>query len=113
MGKKMTMALLGALLAGGLMAPAQAQLVNVHTQYKVVQVDPGHNRLVVESLGQKGNMPQWFVDCNGDTQVSYNGHPISWQQVRAGDVIEVNGGVSWNGHIKGKSITDVGFQAGE
>jgi hypothetical protein len=99
------MLLRGMLLASLVVLPAlpsQAQLVMVHKDFRIVQVDTVHNRLVVAKTDGGGT--QLFVDCNGTTRVFFHGRQVAWQSLMPGDVVKVDSGLKWSAQFAAKTI---------
>ncbi|MCA9776915.1 MAG: hypothetical protein KC800_09375 [Candidatus Eremiobacteraeota bacterium] len=99
--------------------PANAQLILVESQYRVVEVDQAENRIGVALPDANPNETQTWVYVKPETrssmrkyygdgyfrdeQLSTNGLMNAVEQ-REGSLIKVHGGRDWDGSIDAKTI---------
>lgn len=81
---------------------AFAQLVVTEGKYKVSKVDKAKSRL--EVTNPEGTSGISYVLIDGNTKVYYNNKQVSWTSIKAGTIIAVKGGTTWDLKIKAKEI---------
>ncbi len=82
---------------------ASAQLVMVDKVVKITKVDIQRSRLEVGTTS-KGDETMMYVLVDGFTKVTHDGNPISWKQLRKGQLIRVVGGLTFELRISAKKI---------
>lgn len=92
-------AIIASLLLQGI---AFAQLVVTEGKYKVSKVDRGKSRL--EVTNPEGTSGISYVLIDGSTKVYRSGKEVSWTSIKAGTIITVKGGTTWDLKIKAKEI---------
>ena len=83
---------------------ASAQIVMVDKCVKITKVDIERNRLEVGGTGQNDETTL-YVLIDGYTKVTHDGKPMSWKQLRKGQLVRVQGGLTLEMRISAKKIT--------
>jgi|GEM_PF-5146260 len=83
--------------------PASAQLVMVDKVVKITKVDLVRNRLEVGTTS-KGDETMLYLLIDGNTKVTHDGSPMSWKELRKGQLIRVVGGLTLELRISAKKI---------
>lgn len=109
---------LGLLLWLGLVGPAQAQLLMVTGEYRVVEVDARNHRIGVALLEASPDLRQNWVYIGLESEIVKRHHNADgwfkdeavapdevWGIVKKGDRMTVHGGRQWDGGIKAKKIS--------
>ncbi len=84
--------------------PARAQLISVTRVYRVRAVDVDHSHLKVSNLKGK---PAGYVIIAPDTHIYILNHEVptfSWHLFQPGMKISVEGGMTWDLHVKAHKI---------
>ena len=87
--------------------PVSAQLILSNQKMKIVKVEK-YNHILQGRVHEKGNDSVQYIMIDGNTRFSTNYRSVSqdeaWRLLKKNMIIRVKGGVTWNGHIKAKSI---------
>lgn len=82
--------------------PAKAQLMVIGNKYRVVKVDVGKKRLEAMLNSKKAGV--YYILIRKNTVVFQNGEAVQWTKIKPGDVVTVDGGLTWDLKIKAKKI---------
>lgn len=108
-----------ALILGILLSvPAQAQLITAKGLYRVVEIDRDKTRIGICNIDADPNVRQNWINIKIDTKIILREknqndgtmrdvaiNPIElFSILYKGDVVRVNGGRDWGGHITAKNL---------
>jgi|GEM_PF-2876687 len=82
--------------------PAKAQLVVIGNKYSVTKMDIPKRRFEARLNSKKAGV--YYVLIRKNTVVLQNGEIVQWTKIKPGDIVTIEGGLTWDLKIKAKKI---------
>lgn len=81
---------------------ARAQLLVIGNKYRVTKVDVPKRRFEARLNSKKAGV--YYILIRKNTIVLQDGQAVPWTKIKPGDIVTIDGGLTWDLKIKAKKI---------